>query len=637
MDEVWAKGRRDVQISKLYLRGLLKRGPNIFVALAWSQAFWLTLEATAGNENSHGYVRLSSVASYALALHTGGHLLLYRYSGGGGGRKLSHHALEFLLDLVTDVVGFAWINVAEEMLAQVFQVRAKTTFMYAALAFVASLGAMQIGSLVRSLLDWPVEFEETANGFDAGSFALPTSWLITQGVHIGLYGFFYRSWTGGGQGGGRMSGDGDGDDDVVDVRLAASLFLLAYALLCSMLATKAIGGTVAASAVTGSGGGGGPDGIEAGSLGVDPGDGNYDGGGNVNSSDLVFRVISSYEINAAQASDAAAEAPPAAPPRGGRGAPVPGRGGGGGGSGRSSTRRNTPGSERDGVGVEGDDSSGENRDEEGEGGGGDVGEPGAAPLTPGALVAAAVAAAAAGQARQESLRRGLKAYMRLTVAMMVGWAYNLWGQVEFRQEDLEFRFGPALGATVYAILSTALGCCIMVRGANKLDRKSRSDGDGGGGGGPGEGVGSGRRSGAGTRVSGDERAKAEAAEAAQATERRHREAVRSYHARRLMVVVGGVSLVVGWAWEEAFDLMLEGLVGDEADVGTVLAKVALAVVATAVVLGREIRQGNHHHGHDRGEGGRTVDGHELGEVDGGGGELLLEPLLATSSAAAPTT
>lgn len=37
MDEVWAKGRRDVQISKLYLRGLLKRGPNIFVALAWSQ------------------------------------------------------------------------------------------------------------------------------------------------------------------------------------------------------------------------------------------------------------------------------------------------------------------------------------------------------------------------------------------------------------------------------------------------------------------------------------------------------------------------------------------------------------------------------------------------------------------------
>lgn len=43
--------------------------------------------------------------------------MLYRYSSGP--HKLSHHALEFLLDLVTDVVGFAWINAAEEMLAQV--------------------------------------------------------------------------------------------------------------------------------------------------------------------------------------------------------------------------------------------------------------------------------------------------------------------------------------------------------------------------------------------------------------------------------------------------------------------------------------------------------------------------------------
>lgn len=37
MDEVWATGRRHVKISKLYLKALLRRGPNIFVALAWSQ------------------------------------------------------------------------------------------------------------------------------------------------------------------------------------------------------------------------------------------------------------------------------------------------------------------------------------------------------------------------------------------------------------------------------------------------------------------------------------------------------------------------------------------------------------------------------------------------------------------------
>lgn len=37
MDEVWATGRRHVKTSKLYLKALLRRGPNIFVALAWSQ------------------------------------------------------------------------------------------------------------------------------------------------------------------------------------------------------------------------------------------------------------------------------------------------------------------------------------------------------------------------------------------------------------------------------------------------------------------------------------------------------------------------------------------------------------------------------------------------------------------------
>lgn len=37
MNEVWATGRRHAKISKLYLKALLRRGPNIFVALAWSQ------------------------------------------------------------------------------------------------------------------------------------------------------------------------------------------------------------------------------------------------------------------------------------------------------------------------------------------------------------------------------------------------------------------------------------------------------------------------------------------------------------------------------------------------------------------------------------------------------------------------
>lgn len=78
-----------------------------------AQVFWLVLEASSGNEDSRGYVRISSAVCYALALHVLAHFLLLRC------RKLSHHALEFILDLATDVVGFAWINVAEEMLAQV--------------------------------------------------------------------------------------------------------------------------------------------------------------------------------------------------------------------------------------------------------------------------------------------------------------------------------------------------------------------------------------------------------------------------------------------------------------------------------------------------------------------------------------
>lgn len=76
------------------------------------QVFWLVLEATAGNESSHSYVRLSTVVCYALALYVGAHFLLLRF-------HTNHHVLEILLDLATDVVGFAWINVAEEVLAQV--------------------------------------------------------------------------------------------------------------------------------------------------------------------------------------------------------------------------------------------------------------------------------------------------------------------------------------------------------------------------------------------------------------------------------------------------------------------------------------------------------------------------------------
>ncbi len=192
----------------------------------------------------------------------------------------------------------------------------------------------------------------------------------------------------------------------------------------------------------------------------------------------------------------------------------------------------------------------------------------------------------------------------------VGWAYNLWGQVEFRQEELEFRFGPALGAIAYASISTALGVCIMVRGADKLDASMRK-GDGG------------ERAGVVALGDGGERAAAAEGEEAAAAEEMDNSAVRSFHARRLLVVVGGVSLVVGWAWEEAFDLLLEGLVGDEADAGTVCAKLALALISTAVVLGREVRAGGHGGHHDDGVAGGGSTG------EGGVGGDLLEPLVAT--------
>lgn len=46
--------------------------------------------------------------------------------------------------------------------------------MYAIFAVAASWGAMAAGSGARDCLGWPVEFEQTANQFAAGSCALPT-------------------------------------------------------------------------------------------------------------------------------------------------------------------------------------------------------------------------------------------------------------------------------------------------------------------------------------------------------------------------------------------------------------------------------------------------------------------------------
>lgn len=37
MEDVLTTGRRHVRFSKLYVHALVKRAPNIFVALAWSQ------------------------------------------------------------------------------------------------------------------------------------------------------------------------------------------------------------------------------------------------------------------------------------------------------------------------------------------------------------------------------------------------------------------------------------------------------------------------------------------------------------------------------------------------------------------------------------------------------------------------
>lgn len=238
----------------------------------------------------------------------------------------------------------------------------------------------------------------------------------------------------------------------------------------------------------------------------------------------------------------------------------------------------------------------------------------------------AEAVAAAARTRGQSLRRGTKIYLRLTAGMMVGWAYNLWGQVEFRQEELEFRFGPALGATVYALIATGLGVCIMVRGADRLDSVGVS-GSGQPTGSDGAGVvndnlgrGEGDR---GWRFCCSSRARSRWDED-NSDGGEWRKAVFALHMKRMLVVVGGVSLMVGWAWEEAFDLMLEGCLGDSADVGMILAKVALAVFSTVVVLGLEIVKVKG--GENRGHGGV---GHNSGVGANGETRELMVPLITS--------
>ncbi|CAM9944335.1 unnamed protein product [Laminaria digitata] len=452
---------------------------------------------------------------------------------------------------------------------------------------------MELGSCIRSLLDWPQDVDEIANQFDAGSFALPMSWLVTQAVHIALYGFFYRTRAENGQGGGS-------ENEEVDVRLAASLFLLAYAVLCSMLAARVIGGTVAAATVAGAtatggttAGGGAHDDVTGGGAESDS-----------RQSDLVLRAVEAGgPFTAALSSDAARSS---SSPRGDRSRGARSRAGGDGhGSGGAASRRAVP------AGAEGSTPDGEG---DGRGGG--------ASVMAAALGAAGGGGAGASRARRNSLRRGIKAYMRLTVGMMVGWAYNLWGQVEFRQKELEFRFGPALGATVYAFLSTALGVCIMVRGADKLDGR-RNDRDA-------------RITVLEDRGLDDDYAARTKEDAGGEGGQGYEDAVRAFHARRMLVVVGGVGLMAGWAWEEAIDFTLGALVGDSADAGMIAAKLALAVISTTVVLGRELRADHHDH-HHHGEGGGGGGGHRHGQDVGDGssgimgevGNELSEPLMAT--------
>lgn len=525
---------------------------------------------------------------------------------------------------------------------------------------------------------------------------------MTQAVHIGLYGFFYRTSE-------RAVKGGSAENGEENVRLAASLFLLAYALLCSLVAAWVIGGTVGAAVVGGSGGHGHGGGEAAGG---DPTSASRAG----DRSDNVLRVVEAGgPFTAALASDINGSAHGhgqqhpsryCSPGDGGGSFSWPFLGGAArGGGGRGGAEAKTGGARATEIPKNTDDArdllygdeDGEKKDEanafhkarltgwslqlgqeEDEDDGFSSGGTGAAFGGAGGGYAAAAiaesqlaeAVAAAARARGQSLRRGCKAYLRLTVGMMVGWAYNLWGQVEFRQEELESRFGPALGATVYAALSTALGVCIMVRGADRLDTTGAVgaagtadvdgaiiDGEVGHGGedisgellGGGDGV-NGRQDlsgdGGGGSSSRNERrdyfwflkARRRGGEGEgdqqrrEADDKRWKKAVMAVHAQRMLVVVGGLSLMVGWAWEESFDLTLEAFVGDSAAVGMILAKLGLAIVATAVVLWWEIAKSDASASGQHDVNNRGGDGHSGAAEDGLEERRMLSAPLMPSAA-----
>lgn len=444
-----------------------------------------------------------------------------------------------------------------------------------------------------------------------------SSWIVTQAVHIALYGFFYRTSVAGGQGGiDKRGGE-------IDVRFAASLFLLAYAMLLSAVAARVIGGTVPASAI-----------VDQHNVGVgDDFSGWTQGGGieGVDGSDLVIRTVEAGgPFRASLASDRITSSPRGRqqhdqelPKRKGDVDALPEEAG----ATQSATDRDSCTAAVDAeAGLSSVCVDGETGDRASQ----------REPLqeTMATVFSAASEAVEAGQARRESLRRGLRAYMKITVGMMVGWGYNMWAQVMFRQEELEFRFGPALGATVYATISTVLGVCVMVRGADRIDRRGGNDAvlgedvidDDDGRLSMGYGEGMCRRE--------EER-------------ENRRTALRVFHAKRMLVVVGGVSLMVGWAWEEALDLILETIVGDSADAGAIVAKLGLAVISTVAVLWVELRSRHEGDGDQFSEGG--AGGYQgcyyvdtaLGEIVEGSGEEydtkgqvasnnLLEPLMANT-------
>lgn len=413
------------------------------------------------------------------------------------------------------------------------------------------------------------------------------SWLVTQSVHIALYGFFYRtSMRATNVQGGRPS-----EDDQVNVRLAASLFILVYAFLCTIVASCLLGGTVAAAVV-------------ADNAGANGGSGTGTSETRTRSDNVLRAMEAGGPFNSALASDVPASScgnprRPAHAHHGNASQSEPLNA-------PSSSSRHLGGHRRR-RGAQGDNgeakeliTSSHGRKEDISDNDIEVGARHArldtAHFTDWSLQhdpdndedresnldtsnteasESLLGKVIATRDRGESFRRGYKTFFRLTVGMMVGWAYNLWGQVEFRQEELETRFGPALGASVYAVICTALGVCVMVRSADRVDGHER----GGISLEQGEPTHEGRHDRSYPAGHGCDN---------QANRDEEWQKATVMHAQRMLVVVGGVSLMVGWAWEEAFDLTLEGILGNSTDLGAVLAKLALAGAATVAVLGWQL-------------------------------------------------